>query len=188
MRSWRDSVNDDGPAQPKIDIGSYATPVAANKDLVAVAVLYLTKDEADAIKEFARQVKAKRGVAGVQSATVAWGKRVTATNAVPEQERRTPSPTASGIDMPAGWTSFYNGPADRIEFIGPDDRRYIMGVDSTMIEVVKTCNKGHLLPPGSSWCKVCGQQDPAEAKRQLEAAKTKAEPQKPRDRFEGLEL
>lgn len=202
MAGWNDERREPKDTPPSIDISSYGMPVAADKNLVGVAVLYLTKGEGEAVKEFARQVKSRRGAKGVQSVTIAWGTRVTSTNEVPAQERAfvsVTSPTTvvgasvdSGVrgtfgDAPPGWSKFRNTAVGRIEYVAPDNKRYIQDELGKFIEVPATCNRGHDLPSGQSWCKVCGQGGwPTE---KVEPPKTdKPGPVKPLNRFAGLDL
>lgn len=169
---------------PKIDISSYATPVAADKDLVAVAVLYLTKVEAEAVKAFAQEVKNKRGAKGVQSVTVAWGDRVT--TAKQNEDFASTRTNVRADNLPAGWSKFNNAPADRVEYVAPDDTRYVEALNGGLINVLATCNRGHALPKGTSWCKVCEQGGYPDTG--AVSPKSKPEPAKPLDRFEGLDL
>jgi hypothetical protein len=145
--------------QPKIDISSYATPVASNPSLVAVAVTNVEPEEAEAIKSFADQVRARRGNAGEQSVTISWWGR-SETVLVNDPARTSQARIINGLDprrpMPVGWTKFMNNAANRVEWVSPDDQRYVESIDGrSLIPVAATCNKGHDLPPGQSWCQIC---------------------------------
>lgn len=187
MGGWRDQVNDRKPLQPGIDISSYAMPVAANADLVGVAVLYLTKGEAEAVKAFAQEVKRRRGAQGVQSVTLAWGERVTTAKQNKDYASQIVGVLKEALGVaPPGWTKFRNMAVDRIEYIAPDNKRYVQDKFGKFVEVPATCNRGHALPKGTSWCKICeqgGYSDTGAA-----SPKVKPEPVKPLDRFEGLDL